>query len=71
MGSYRYRIIIRGGLGETYRAAFGGFVIDPDGTDTVLISHLDQAGLHGALNRIHSLGLELVELSRTDDAGGA
>jgi hypothetical protein len=68
--TYRYRITIRGGLDETYQQAFGGFVIESDGTDTVLISDLDQAALYGALNRVHSLGLELVELSRMDDAGG-
>jgi hypothetical protein len=67
--THRYRIMIRGGLGETYRQAFGGFVIEPDETDTVLIGDLDQAALSGALNRVHSLGLELVELRRMHDAG--
>ena len=69
MGSYRYRIIVRGGLGEIYRQAFESFDINPGGADTVLTGDLDQAALYGVLNRIHSLGLELVELSRTDDTG--
>lgn len=64
MRSYRYRITVRGGLGEVYRQAFEGFIIDPDGADTTLIGDLDQAALYGTLNRIHSLGLELVKLSR-------
>jgi len=34
----------------------------------VLAGDLDQAALHGTLNRILSLGLELVELHRADGA---
>jgi hypothetical protein len=33
----------------------------------VLIGDLDQSGLYGALNRIQSLGFELVGLSRLVD----
>jgi hypothetical protein len=62
--THRYRITILGGLGQTSREAFGDFHIEPNGTDTVLIADLDQSGLYGALNRIQSLGLELIELSR-------
>ncbi len=64
MRTHRYRITIAGGLGEIGREAFGDFLIEPNGADTVLIGDLDQAALHGALNRILSLGLELVELDR-------
>ncbi len=68
MRTHRYKITIAGGLGETSREAFGDFQIVTNGTNTVLIGDLDQAGLYGALDRIQSLGLELVELSRlTDD----
>lgn len=67
MRTYRYRITIAGGLGEIGREAFGDFRIEFTGTDTVLIGDLDQAALYGALNRILSLGYELVELSRTTD----
>ncbi len=70
MRTHRYRITISGGLGETGREAFGEFQIEPNGTDTVLIGDLDQSGLYGALHRIQSLGLELVELTRlTSDLG--
>jgi len=65
--THRYKIIILGGLGETYREAFRDFHIEPNGTNTVLIGDLDQSGLYGALNRIQSLGLELVGLSRLAD----
>lgn len=70
MRTHRYKIIILGGLGETYREAFRDFHIEPNGTNTVLIGDLDQSGLYGALNRIQSLGLELVGLSRLADGTG-
>ncbi len=62
-----YRIIIAGGLGEIGREAFKDFSIVPNGTNTVLIGNLDQSALHGALNRMLALGLELVELNRLSD----
>jgi hypothetical protein len=68
--AHRYRITVSGGLGETGRYAFGDFTIESNGVTTALIANLDQAALHGALNRIQSFGLELVELTRlADDAG--
>jgi hypothetical protein len=66
--THRYRIVISGGLGETGRVAFEEFEIGSNGKNTVLTADLDQAGLYGALNRILSLGLELVELSRVTSA---
>jgi hypothetical protein len=62
-----YRITIAGGLGEIGREAFSEFRIEANGTNTVLIGDLDQAALYGTLNRILSLGLELVELRRLTD----
>jgi hypothetical protein len=68
--SRRYRIVVAGGLGATFREGFADFRIEPHGTDTALIGELDQSGLYGALFRLQSLGLELVEVSRlADDAG--
>jgi hypothetical protein len=64
VSTHRYRITIVGGLGEIGRGAFADFVIEPDGTDTALTGDLDEAALHGALNRILAFNLELVELSR-------
>ena len=51
MRTYRYRITVSGGLGETGREASGDFDIRPEGADTVLSGDLDQAALHGALDR--------------------
>ena len=70
MRTHRYRITILGGLGDTYREAFRDFRIEPNGTNTALTGDLDQAALYGALNRIQSLGLELVGFSRLADGTG-
>jgi hypothetical protein len=65
--THRYRITISGHLGEIGREAFGDFRVEPNGTVTVLVGDLDQAGLYGALNRILALGFELLELARVTD----
>jgi hypothetical protein len=65
--THRYRITIAGGLGEIGREAFADFAMETNGVNTVLTGILDQAALYGALNRILSLGMELVELSRLND----
>ena len=67
MSTHCYRITIDGVLGEIGREAFADFLIEPDGGTTVLTGELDQAALYGALNRVLSLGLELVELSRVTE----
>lgn len=64
MLEHRYRIVVSGGLGDIARQAFEGLKIEPDGENTALMGDLDQAALYGALNRISSLGLELVEVVR-------
>lgn len=62
MRAKRYRITICGRLDEALREVFGDFDITPDGMNTVLTGGLDQAALHGAINRIRSFGLELAEI---------
>jgi hypothetical protein len=62
--THRYRIIVAGGLSEIGREAFSDFRIEANGTNTALIRDLDQAALYGTLNRILSLGFELIELCR-------
>ena len=67
MRTHCYRIIIAGGLGEIGREAFSDFRIEANGTNTALVGDLDQAALYGVLNRILSLGFELIELRRLKD----
>ncbi len=64
MRTHRYRITIGGGLGRLTRQVFEDFNIEVDGVHTSLTADLDQAALYGALNRIQSFGLELIELIR-------
>jgi len=60
-----YQILVRGRLGPTMRAAFGGLHAEIQGPDTLLTGALpDQAALHGGLARIEALGLELLEVRR-------
>ena len=67
MRTYSYLITIVGGLGEIGREAFGDFRIESNGTNTVLAAEMDQAALHGALNRLMALAIEVVELRRLPD----
>ena len=62
---YRYRIRIRGRLGETIRSAFPALQAQASGGDTVLTGTLcDQAAVYGVLAEIEALGLELLEVRR-------
>jgi hypothetical protein len=66
---YLYQITISGDLGEIGRETFSDFKIESDETTTVLTGYLDQAALYGTLNRILSLGFELIRLNRLADGG--
>jgi len=66
--THRYRIIVAGGPSKTGREAFSDFRIETNGTNTVLVRDLDQAALYGTLNRILSLGFELIELRRLTES---
>jgi hypothetical protein len=62
----QYEVRVRGVLGETLLCAFPDLRADAQGDETVLTGSLpDQAALHGVLARIEALGLELVEVRRT------
>ena len=66
---HRYRIGIRGHLGETIRLAFPSLQAESSGRDTVLTGPLpDSAALHGVLAQIEALGLELLEVRRLPPA---
>jgi hypothetical protein len=61
----RYEIRIRGRLSAALYSAFDPLTAYVEPTETVLCGRIeDQAALHGFLQRIESLGLELVEVRR-------
>ena len=62
MKSTHYEITVRGRLGDTLLDAFPGLSALPAGTNTVLRGPIDQAALYGVLERIESLGLELLDV---------
>lgn len=67
MRTHRYRITVAGALGGTGREVFADFAIETDGAKTVLSGDLDDSALHGTLNRVQMLGLELLGLVRMPD----
>ena len=60
----RYEIRIAHPLDEVIAAAFEGLDLRGDGDVTVVLGELDQAALHGVLERVRALGLELVDARR-------
>ena len=65
---HRYRIVVRGALCEAAREGFAELKLERIGSDTVLRGDLDQAALFGALTRVKTFGLELVEIAREQSA---
>ena len=59
-----YEIRIAGPLDETCAAAFAGLDMTFTGKETVITGDFDQAALHGLLERIRLLGLDLMEARR-------
>jgi hypothetical protein len=74
-GGGSYEIRIKGRLSDSLLAAFEGLTATVEPVETVLHGPVqDQSSLHGLLDRINSLGLELVEIRQlpaaADDAPG-
>jgi hypothetical protein len=64
-GGGTYEIRIKGRLSDSLVAAFEGLTATVEPVETVLHGPVgDQSSLHGLLDRIQSLGLELVEIRR-------
>lgn len=59
-----YEIRIAGRLDEAALVVFAGLDVAFRGQVTVISGEFDQAALHGLLERIRSLGLDLVEARR-------
>jgi hypothetical protein len=58
-----YRIVVRGRLTDRLGSAFDGMALEPQGGTTALVGVIsDQSHLFGLLERIQSLGLELLRV---------
>jgi hypothetical protein len=61
-----YQIVVRGELSQRFRPAFEGMTLVPgDGRTVITGPVVDQAHLHGLLDRVGELGLELVSVNPT------
>jgi hypothetical protein len=64
-GGGSYEIRIKGRVSDSLLAAFEGLTATVEPVETVLYGPVqDQSSLHGLVDRIQSLGLELVEIRR-------
>lgn len=64
----RYEFRVRGRLGERLLSSFEGFDAEIKPVETILRGSVsDQAALHGILEQIETLGLELVEVRQVDE----
>jgi hypothetical protein len=58
-----YEIVVRGELSARFDAAFGGMTIRTfDGCTHIVGEVIDQSQLHGVLERLRSLGIELISV---------
>jgi hypothetical protein len=65
-----YEIRIKGRVSPAVLETFEGLASDVEPVETVLHGPVrDQAELHGLLDRIQALGLELVEVRRLPQTG--
>jgi hypothetical protein len=61
-----YEIRIAGRVDETTLTSFEGLTVRLGDDDTIVTGQFDQAALHGMLELIRSLGLDLLEARRVD-----
>jgi hypothetical protein len=64
MGPVCYRIVVRGELSRRFALAFEGMTLEAaDGQTVITGTVVDQSHLHGLLNQICALGLELISVN--------
>jgi hypothetical protein len=69
-GADGHRIVVRGELSQRYRPAFEGMTLAAgDGQTSITGPVIDRAHLHGLLNRVGDLGLELVSVNAASPSG--
>jgi hypothetical protein len=63
----RYRVVVRGRLGEHVAAAFDQFELESRPGESALTgTFADQAQLHGLLDRLRDLGIQLISINPVD-----
>ena len=64
-GSSGYQIRTRGRISDRWSDWFEGMVLvhDTDGTTVICCPSIDQAALHGLLNKVRDLGLQLISVT--------
>jgi len=64
----RYRIMVAGELSRRFAPAFDGMTLQCAGGETAITGVVvDQSQLHGLLDRVGDLGLELVSVNAVGD----
>jgi hypothetical protein len=64
MGPRHYQIVVAGELSRRFAAAFDGMTVCCGGGQTAITGMVaDQSQLHGLLDRVGELGLELVSVN--------
>ena len=65
----QYRLVIRGEIGERFGLLFEGMRLERDRGTTVITGAVrDQAHLHGLIERVDELGLELVSVNPVNES---
>jgi hypothetical protein len=61
----QYEIRIEGHLGDRWAAWFDGFAVSTDGDGTTVLrgSIVDQAALHGLLQKVRDFGIPLISVT--------
>lgn len=63
-GTSQYELVVRGEVGQRFGLLFEGMRLEQDRGMTVITGAvLDQAQLHGLIDRVQELGLELVSVN--------
>ena len=64
-----YELVLGGEIGDRFGVLFDGMRLERDRGTTVLTGPVrDQAHLHGLIERIGELGIDLVSVNRRDPA---
>ena len=66
----QYELVVRGELSDRFAVLFEGMRLEcRDGTTVLTGAVVDQAHLHGLIERVQDLGLELVSVNPLPDSG--